>query len=179
VFRIRDVTDNDSPSALLQSSARSARLADGYEPRTSLARSGEHRLMLAILEDAVAIFVKSLSGARVKLSEARSAQAWLESRDRSLPFTFECVCDQLGFDSGYIRRGLRVLHTTPAAATARFAGRNYGRPPGCLPRRPGPRLAPRVVVVMDIALADGTSLAPVGGERLSLPPAPTAQASAR
>jgi hypothetical protein len=172
MFRTREVTNHESES-ILGSVARSPRRAADYEPRSAAAHSGEHRLMLAILEDAVAIFVKSLSGAKVNRSEVGAARAWLESRDRSLPFTFECICDRLGFESGYIRRGLWALRATPAAATARFAGRNYGRPSGCLPRRPGRRHRSSRAVAM-VALADGTSVAPVGIERPPLPAHPFA-----
>jgi hypothetical protein len=153
------VTGDESLRAFW-SGVPSARLAGGYEPRTSAERSGEHRLMLAILEDAVVIFVKGLSGAPVNRSEARAARAWLESRDRSLPFAFECICDRLGFDSGYIRRGLQVMHTTGAAATTRFVRRHCVRPPGpaCLP-------------VTNVALANGANVErPSAGTSCSAPP---------
>jgi hypothetical protein len=134
------VTDYESLSAF-RSRAPSARLAGGYEPRSIAERSGEHRLMLAILEDAIALFVKSLSGGAVRRSEARAARAWLESRDRSLPFAFECICDLLGFDAGYIRRGLWGLRAAPAEGAARLAGRHHGgpsRPAMSSARRLGP-----------------------------------------
>lgn len=82
--------------------------------------------MLAILEDAVAVFVKSVSGGAVKQSDARAARVWLESRDRTLPFTFEYVCEVLGLESDYIRRGLLCLRASPSQAAKRFAVRHHG-----------------------------------------------------
>ena len=124
------MTDDEAVSAFQPGAPSSARLAGGYEPRSPAERSGEHRLMLAILDDAVAIFVKSLSGRTVNQNDARAARAWLESRDRSLPFTFECICDRLGFDSAYIRRGLFAVRAAPAAAAARIAVHHHGRRSG-------------------------------------------------
>ena len=119
------MTDDESLSAL-RSRALSVRLAGGYEPRSPAELSGEHRLMLAILEDAVALYVKSLSSRTVAGHEGSRAWAWLKSRDRSSPFAFECICDLLGFDSGYIRRGLRAARARPAEAAARLAVRHHG-----------------------------------------------------
>jgi hypothetical protein len=119
----------------------SARLVGGYEPGSAAALSGEHRLVLAILEDALALYVKSLSDGAVARHEARGAQRWLESRDRSSPFAFESICDLLRLDSGYIRRGLRIVRARPAEVAARLAVRHHGRPAGPVtlpPRRDRP-----------------------------------------
>jgi hypothetical protein len=108
--------------------------AGDYEVRSSAQRSGELRLMLAILEDAIVVFVKSLSG-RVDESDARAARAWLNGRGCS-PFTFEYVCDVLGFDSLSVRRAVWAMQAQPALAAARLARR---RQPGHL--APGTRSA--------------------------------------
>jgi hypothetical protein len=169
------VTDAESLSAL-RSRAPSARLAGGYEPRSPAELSGEHRLVLAILEDAIALYVKSLSEGAVAQHEARGARVWLKSRDRSSPFAFESICDLLGLDSDYIRRGLRTVCARPAEVAARLAVRHHGRPSGpAPPPRTAPGVAPRVAVT-DVALAERASVAPAGG-RLP-PPAPAGQASA-
>jgi hypothetical protein len=89
---------------------------DGGALRSSAETSGEHRLILAILEDAIALLVRSVRGGAVEASEARAARAWLAGRDRRLPFTFEHVCDLLGFDSDHIRRGPWSLHAMPIGA---------------------------------------------------------------
>jgi hypothetical protein len=110
--------------------------AGGYAPASVATRSGEHRLMLAILEDAVSIHVKSWSGGFVTQRDVREAREWLASRDRS-PFSFESICDALGLDASYIRRGIRAARARPTETAARFAVRHHGSG-----RRPsiGPRL---------------------------------------
>jgi len=37
----------------------------------------------------------------------REARAYVESRDRSWPFSFENICEAVGFDADSIRRGVR------------------------------------------------------------------------
>ena len=100
--------------------------AGGYAPASVATRSGEHRLMVAILEDAVSIHVKSLSGGCVTRRDVREAREWLASRDRSLPFGFESICDVLGLDPSYIRRGVRAARARPTETAARFACRHHG-----------------------------------------------------
>jgi len=82
--------------------------------------------MVAILEDAVSIHVKSLSGGSVTRRDAREAREWLANRDRSLTFGFESICDVLGLDASYIRRGIRAARARPTEAAARFAFRHHG-----------------------------------------------------
>ena len=100
--------------------------AGGYAPASVATRSGEHRLMVAILEDAVSIHVKSFSGGSVTRRDVREAREWLASRDRSLPFSFESICDVLGLDPSYIRRGIRAARACPTETAARFAFRHHG-----------------------------------------------------
>ncbi len=84
--------------------------------------SGEARLALAIVEDAI-LTVRLTSGVRTARAHrlAAEAWAWLSSRDRNHPFAFENLCDYLGVDAGWLRRGLRryaacrTLDTTAAA----------------------------------------------------------------
>jgi hypothetical protein len=97
--------------------------------------------MLAILEDAIALYVKSLSGGAVAEHDARGARVWIRSRDRSSLFAFESICDLLGLDPGYIRHGLRIVRAQPADAAARLSVRHHGRLPG--PATPPPALAAR------------------------------------
>jgi hypothetical protein len=68
---------------------------------------GEKRLMLAVLEEAVATFqrhvdAKSRHGQRV----FREAEEWLWSKDTTWPFAFENVCDALEIEPAFLRRGL-------------------------------------------------------------------------
>ena len=68
----------------------------------------EKRLQVAVLTDAVATF-RRLDG--VENPQARrlfaEAEAWFASDEADGPFTFVTVCDSLGLDPTYIRRGLR------------------------------------------------------------------------
>jgi hypothetical protein len=150
------VTDDESLSVPVL-------FAGDCEPRSFAQRSGEHRLMLAVLADAVTVFVKSLTGG-VAPREARAARAWLESRDY-FPFTFECICEALGFDARSIRRAVWALRARPAEAAARLAPRRQPGPPP----RPGTRppatvheIAPRTSVA-DVASTGRASGSPLAG----------------
>lgn len=67
--------------------------------------TGEHRLMLAVLCDAM----QAYGGGRFRrrARHLHELRAWFESDDCSYVFAFESVCDALGLDAAYIRR--RVL----------------------------------------------------------------------
>lgn len=76
----------------------------------------EKNLMLAVLEDAVNVYrlyalVKT--GRRRKLF--LDTQRWLWQRGDNWPFSFENICEVLGFDADYLCAGLRRWkehHTT-------------------------------------------------------------------
>src|SRR5438552_15816823 len=70
---------------------------------------GERRLMIAVLEDAVDVFRKQ-AGARDARGEQlfQEAETWIEDPDRTWLFSFQNICDVLGLDADYLRRGLRV-----------------------------------------------------------------------
>jgi hypothetical protein len=34
------------------------------------------------------------------------AEEWISNQDRSYPFSFDNICDALGFDANYMRQGL-------------------------------------------------------------------------
>jgi hypothetical protein len=71
---------------------------------------GERRLMIAVLEDAVDVYRK-LAGARDARREQlfRDAEQWIESDDRGWIFSFQNICDVLGIEVEYLRRGLRAI----------------------------------------------------------------------
>ncbi len=77
--------------------------------------SGEYRLALAVLHDAIQIYCMEGSGRR-NLQLRREAGRWLNSDDRSWCFSFERICEALGLDPDCIRRGLRVPRGRLAAA---------------------------------------------------------------
>ena len=80
----------------------------------------EKRLMLAVLESAIWVLLHRRLG-RGRVAEA---ERWVASDSTDWPFAFINVCQALGLDPGYLRRGLR--------RHARL-GREVG-PPAPLPR---------------------------------------------
>jgi len=64
-------------------------------------------LMLAVLQDAIVCFQEHL-GATCKRKKAlyQDAEQWLFNRDRSYLFSFENICEALGFEADYLRQGL-------------------------------------------------------------------------
>jgi hypothetical protein len=69
--------------------------------------TGERRLMLAVLEQAADDYLKHYA---VDLRHRRlfaEAVRWIESADRSHLYCFANICDHLGLDAEYLRRGLR------------------------------------------------------------------------
>jgi hypothetical protein len=69
--------------------------------------SATHRLMLGILRDAVDLYLKAMTpGNRVAGKRLREVVTWFASTDRTWPFSFERICEALGFDPEYIRGGL-------------------------------------------------------------------------
>ena len=94
--------------------------------------SGEYRLALAILEDAIQAYCMEGSGRR-NLRLRVEAGRWLESNDRSWCFSFERICEVLGLEPDAVRRGLRgprarlaALRSLPVLA-ARSAGAEGAR----------------------------------------------------
>jgi hypothetical protein len=89
------------PAAVLPQQMFAAGLHAGLQP--------ERRLMLAVLEEAVAD-VQRLCFATAPLArrEFRAAQEWIEREDHEWPFSFVRICDALGLEAQAIRRGLRA-----------------------------------------------------------------------
>ncbi len=132
-------------------------VAAGFEPETILpsqlldrshlgaALQPEKRLMLAVLEDAVATFQRgALTTGRTALREFAEVRAWFESEDTRWPYAFMNVCHVLGFDPEYLRRGLRrwlagvaQRKTTGNVVPLRFAFRRISgsRTRAVVPRR--------------------------------------------
>jgi hypothetical protein len=67
----------------------------------------EKKLMFAVLEDGINCFqdnVLAENGRAKKLFD--DAEEWILARDRVWVFSFECLCEVLGFDPRYVRQGL-------------------------------------------------------------------------
>jgi hypothetical protein len=92
----------------------------------ALPEEGERRLMLAVLIDAI----RGLTALRPKTPHVRAQrallrdQAWIQSEDKSTPFSFANICDALGIDPGYVRRCvLRPLHAQQPIRVRRYPER--------------------------------------------------------
>jgi hypothetical protein len=73
---------------------------------------GERRLMIAVLEDAVDVYRKQ-AGSRDPRGQQlfTEAEQWIEDSDRTWLFSFQNICDVLGLDADYLRRGLHTWKT--------------------------------------------------------------------
>lgn len=100
-------------------------LVPGFEPETILPSQlldtshlgaglqPEKRLMLAVLEDAVATYRRSATTAGAAAARERAAvAAWFASDDTAWPFAFLNICHVLGFEPGWLRDGIDALVTT-------------------------------------------------------------------
>lgn len=76
----------------------------------------EKRLMLAVLEDAIACMQKYFLAQKTKEKRLfRDAQEWILVKDSDWPFSFENICFHLGIDPNYLRDGLmRSKKKTPS-----------------------------------------------------------------
>jgi hypothetical protein len=67
----------------------------------------ERVLMLALLRDAVTCFQENLlATCKRKQVMHVEAEEWILNQDRSYLFSFETVCETLGYDASYMRAGL-------------------------------------------------------------------------
>jgi hypothetical protein len=75
--------------------------------RRKLHLEPETKLMLAVLEDAIACFQK-YAFARDRKGKVlfQEAEYWVQDTNSDWPFSFANVCETLGFDPDYLRQGL-------------------------------------------------------------------------
>ncbi len=67
----------------------------------------ERVLMLAVLQDAVMCFQENVTAkCKRKQTMHLEAEEWVLNKDRSYLFSFENVCEALGYDANYMRDGL-------------------------------------------------------------------------
>lgn len=67
----------------------------------------EKRLMLAILEDAINCFQDNLLAQNVRRRRLfEEAEEWIVEVDGDWVFSFENICEALGFNPAYVRQGL-------------------------------------------------------------------------
>ena len=87
--------------------------------RGRTATDPERRLMVAVLEDAVHVYLKHVGATSEPARELfEEAAEWIEDRDATWFYSFENVCAVLDIDADYIRRGLRGHRRRVASATA-------------------------------------------------------------
>jgi hypothetical protein len=86
----------------------------------SARRSGEQRLMLAVLVDAINVLQswKGNGSVRKRQNFAEAAQ-WVNTRGTRHPFSFDSVCQVLEIDSELLRSRLRGLTVRPANSVGR------------------------------------------------------------
>lgn len=67
----------------------------------------EKTLMFAVLQDAVVCFQEHVAAYdRRRRTLFLNAEEWILEKDRCYLFSFESVCECLGFEASYLRRGL-------------------------------------------------------------------------
>jgi hypothetical protein len=70
-------------------------------------REGEKELMLAILEDAINSFQSYIvAGNEKERKQFQEVQEWILGKNQDWLFSFDNVCETLGLDPSYLRRGL-------------------------------------------------------------------------
>jgi hypothetical protein len=97
---------------------------DNFRRKTPL--EPEKALLLAVLDDGIRCFQDNiLPRNRKKQLLFEEAEAWLFSDESNGVFSFVSICALLGFDPGYIRRGLRQWQERTVGAKPKKQ-RGYG-----------------------------------------------------
>jgi hypothetical protein len=111
-----------------------AQYLDTYRRKTHL--EPEKRLMLSVLEDAIACFQKYVLARDGKGREMfREAEEWISAEESEWLFSFDSVCEALGFNPAYVRAGLvrwkeATLQAQPKAKVYQLASRKARRSGG-------------------------------------------------
>ena len=112
------VADDRSEAELQPDILLPCQLGDGLFGAARL--QPEKRLQLAVLEDAILTFERSVGvdGPRPRRLLAE-VDAWMASDATDWPFAFVTICHTLNIDPDYVRAGLRRRHAHPDVATKR------------------------------------------------------------
>lgn len=111
----------DAPAGLVPDTLLPTQYFDRVRPRKEF--TGEQRLVVAVLEHAVDDYLKyAVATDRRRRRVFLSAQRWVESADASSLYSFQGICDHLGLDAEYLRRGLRRWAARARRDTRRPAG---------------------------------------------------------
>ena len=98
-----------------------------YSRNSGVSWTGERRLLLAVLEEAVANFLRYRHATTTRGKRLfREEYEWFWSQEKNYLYAFETICDHLHLDPDYIRAGLqkcrRVSDAMPVTIeTRRFA----------------------------------------------------------
>jgi len=84
--------------------------ADKFEKQQKrTVRDGEERLRMAVLEDAIQCFQQYVLSTRPREKRLfQEAEDWFLDKESEYIFSFEFICETLGFHPDHIRRGLLV-----------------------------------------------------------------------
>jgi len=86
----------------------------------------ETQLMIAVLEDAIECFQKHLFAQDVGTEKLfNDAAAWILDSESDWVFSFENICEHLGLDAGYMRRGLIQWLENALASDRSARGKGY------------------------------------------------------
>lgn len=103
--------------------------------------SGEHRLLVALIQDAVECFQKHLHARDSKRRQLfLDAEQWIGAEDDRGVFSFNNVCMLLGMNPEYVRQGLE--HWRERAKDTRRIDRRRT----VAPQRPAARIVPQNVL---------------------------------
>jgi len=79
-----------------------------FRPRNK--QAPEHRLMIAVLRDALDCFEKHRFATNARCRRLfREAKQWLLSEETGWPYSFECICAVLDLDPNAVRQRLRSV----------------------------------------------------------------------
>jgi hypothetical protein len=96
--------------------------------REEFCNSPETRLMLAVLEDALATFRRGINSLVPAERQCfREVETWLRSGDNESPFSLECICWTLGMDPDYVRAGFYQVKLDTVLQRRTVTGRKLRR----------------------------------------------------
>lgn len=87
---------------------------------------GERKLMAALLSDGIEAYVNHYERYGIESGKNlnRDIKAWVETRDYSYVFSFDVVCECLGINPDYLRKGL-VAYIRAIDETGQEEGSNW------------------------------------------------------
>ena len=101
-------------------------MPEQWAERRRPAAPGELRLMGAVLMDAIGDY-RSYGTARTSRGRylAQLARQWVECRDRSWPYSFECICAVFDLDPAALRRQLARERALGEASPVHLRARRH------------------------------------------------------